>query len=195
MGLKGDLQKVKVIESASYCLTHFGERGATFQAIADHCKISQASVVKYLKTRENIFPTVLDYWITRARSRTQDAVKEDETPEQKLRRYLQVSRDLFHETHEVSIVMLTLHYLSGIDEKYRLINSQIKDVAQKRIAGFIDEGMADGSFRKVNSRLVAKTIHNTLMGFLMSSVTEVSHPSDLQLPDIMIELCVSLVKA
>lgn len=195
MGTKGDLRRIKIIESASYCLAHFGERGTTFQAIAEHCKISQASVVKYLKTRENIFPTVLEYSISRARAVTESAVNQTETPEQKLRSYLKVSYKLFHERHEISVTILTLHYFAGIDEKFRLINSQIKDIAQERIAGIISEGMSDGSFKKVNARLAAKMLHNCLMGYLLSSITETSKPSDLRLPDMLADLCVNFVKA
>lgn len=194
MGTKGDLQRQRVIESASYCLSRFGERGTTFQAIAEHCKISQASVVKYLKTRENIFPVVLDHWISRARERTETVVDKDQTPEQKLRTYLRVSRELFAETHDVSITILTLHYFAGVNEKYRSINSEIKDVAQKRIAAIIEEGIADGSFNKVNSKLVAKTIHNSLMGYLLSSVTEIGTAADLQLPDFLADMCLALLK-
>lgn len=193
MGRKGDLQKQRVIESASYCLTHFGERGTTFQAIAEHCQISQASVVKYLKNRDNIFPTVLEFWITRARSKTEEVLSPNVSPEKKLREYLKVSNDLFHETHEISIIMLTLHYFAGVNEKYRAINSEIKEVAQKRIAAIIEEGIKDGSFKKVNVRLIAKTIHNNLMGYLLSSVTEIKHASDLQLPELMIQSCLKLV--
>ena len=130
MGLKGELQKVKVIESASYCLVHFGERGMTFQAIAEHCKISQSSVV-------NIFPVVLDYWINRARDITAAAIVPEQSPEEKLKAYLKVSHQVFFERNDVSISFLTLHALAGVDEKYRLLNSQIKEVAQNRVADLL----------------------------------------------------------
>ena len=195
MGLKGELQKVKVIESASYCLVHFGERGMTFQAIAEHCKISQSSVVKYLKSRDNIFPVVLDYWINRARDITAAAIVPEQSPEEKLKAYLKVSHQVFFERNDVSISFLTLHALAGVDEKYRLLNSQIKEVAQNRVAGFIEEGIKDKSFKKVNTKLVAKTIHNSLMGYLLSSITETSKPSDLELPAFLEEMCLGLVRA
>lgn len=193
MGIKGEVQKQRVIESASYCLANFGERGTTFQTIAEHCKISQASVVKYLKTRDNIFPVVLDYWITRARGRTEEAIAANSTPEQKLRSYFKVSSDLFHESREVSVIILTLHYFAGISDKYRVVNAQIKDVAQDRLAAIIEEGMKDGSFKKVNAKAVAKTMHNSLMGYLLSSITEPHQPLDLQLPDLLVEFCLSMV--
>ena len=172
MGKKGDLQRLKVIESASYCLARFGERGTTFQVISEHSKMSQASVVKYLKSRDNIFPEVLNYWVGRARIATEEALDKSGTGQQKLRNYLKVSRDLFFESHEVSMTILTLQYLAGLEERYRLINSEIKNVAQERIARIIEDGIMDGSFKKTNSTLAAKTIHNSLMGSLLSSLSE-----------------------
>jgi AcrR family transcriptional regulator len=194
MGTKGDRQREHAILSASHCLAHYGERGATFAAIAEHSQMSQASVVKYLKTRENIFPTVLDYWISRARTRTADAINETASPEEKLRSYLKVSRELFHETRDVSVIILTLHYFAAVNEKYRVINSEIKDVAQKRISSIIEEGIHDGSFKKVNSTVVAKTMHNALMGYLLSSISEIKSPTDLQLPEALADLCLSMVR-
>lgn len=193
MGTKGDLQRQRIIDSASYCLANFGERGTTFQTIADHCKISQSSVVKYLKTRDNIFPQVLDYWISRARVQTEARLNASDSAEQKLRHYIKVSHELFVETREVSIIILTLHYLAGTNEKYRVVNAGIKEVALNRIAKIIDEGIQDGSFKKVNSRIVAKTMHNSLMGYLLSTISEPQLPESLHLPDALTELCLSMV--
>lgn len=194
MGKKGDLQRIKVIESASYCLARFGEKGTTFQVISEHSKLSQASVVKYLKSKDNIFPEVLNYWITRAREATEKAIDSDLTGEQKLRDYLKVSYALFFEAHEISMTIMTLHYLAGIEEKYRIINTQIKDIAQERIASMIEDGIRDGSFQKTNVKVAAKTIHNCLTGYLLSSISETRKPIDLQLPGALENMCIKLLK-
>jgi AcrR family transcriptional regulator len=193
MGQKGEAQRIKVIESASYCLSNFGERGATFQAISDHCKLSQASVVKYLKSRDNIFPMVLDHWISRARKITEEALLEVGTAEEKLRHYFHVSIKLFFERPDINKIYLMLHYFATFDERYRVVNTQIKTVAQERIAAIIQAGIDDGSFRKIDARLYAKTMHNSLVGFLLSSVTEISQPSDLQLAQIVEDTCLQMV--
>jgi AcrR family transcriptional regulator len=205
MGQKGDAQRVRVIESASYCLSNFGERGATFQAISDHCQLSQASVVKYLKSRDNIFPMVLEHWISRARQITQEALLEVGTPEEKLRHYFQVSIKLFFERPDINKIYLMLHYFATFDERYRVVNTQIKTVAQDRIAQIIQAGIDDGSFAKANLRadakvdakldakLIAKTMHNSLVGFLLSSVTEITQPSDLQLAKVVEDSCLAMV--
>jgi AcrR family transcriptional regulator len=194
MGKKGDLQRIKVIESASYCLARFGERGTTFQVISEHSKLSQASVVKYLKSKDNIFPEVLNYWVARARVATEEAITQAGTGEQKLRNYLKVSHELFFEAHEISMTWMTLHYLAGIEERYRVINTEIKDIAQSRIASMIEDGIKDGSFKNTNVKLAAKTIHNTLTGYLLSALSETKRPLSLQAQSALEEMCIKYLK-
>jgi AcrR family transcriptional regulator len=193
IGKKGEAQRLRVIESASYCLTQFGERGATFQAIADHCGLSQASVVKYLKSRDNIFPLVLDHWMSRARKITEESLQKAGTPEEKLRNYLRLQIQLFFEKPDVNKTYLMLHYFAGIDERHRLMNAQIKEIARARLADILTAGVKDGSFREMEVPLMARTIHNNLVGYLLSSVTEPTKPSDLQLPKTLEDSCLYLV--
>lgn len=194
MGKKGDQQRLKIILSASYCLARFGERGTTFQVISEHSQMSQASVVKYLKSRDNIFPEVLNYWIGRAIEFTEKAIDPSATGEQKLRSYLRVSHQLFFESHEISMIVMTLHYLAGVEERYRIINSQMKERAQERIAKMIEEGIQDGSFTKTNIKLAAKMIHNNLTGYLLSSLSETRKPSDVAVPAALEEMNIRLLK-
>ena len=86
-----------------------------------------------------------------------------------------------------------LHYFATFDERYRVVNSQIKAVAQERIAEILKAGVEDRSFRQLDAGLIAKTMHNSLVGYLLSSVTEINKPSDLQLSRILEDSLLSLV--
>lgn len=193
VGKKGEAKRLKIIQSASYCLCHYGERGATFQAIAEHCQVSQASVVKYLGSVDNIFPTVLNHWLAHARKKTESELLMPGTPEEKLRRYLKVSVNIFFEHPDICKIYLMLHYFAAVNERYKVINSDIKATAQERIAHIIQDGIADTSFRKVDVRATAKTIHNNLTGLLIASVTELRKPSDLNLPQFFEDYSLNLV--
>ncbi len=193
VGKKGEAKKLKIIQSASYCLCHYGERGATFEAIAKHCQVSQASVVKYLGSVDNIFPTVLNHWLTHARKKTESELDSPGTPEQKLRRYLKISVNIFFEHPDICKIYLMLHYFAAVNERYKVINSDIKTLAQERIANILQAGIDDQSFKKVDVRATAKTIHNNLTGLLIASVSELKKPSDLHLSDFFEEYSLSLV--
>ncbi|MGZ3771767.1 MAG: TetR/AcrR family transcriptional regulator [Bdellovibrio sp.] len=195
MGIKGEKRRVEIIESATYCLLHFGDRKTTFDLIAEHGKVSKALVVRYLKNRENIFPVVLDFWISWARNKTELALGQAETSEQRLRNYIQVSIDLFRESEEFSRVYLLLHYFAGIDERFRVTNSEIKDVALKRISQILIDGRRLGEFNGDEPvEVVAKSIHNNLVGYVLSSITEMHKGFHLKLARVLEEECVSLAK-
>ncbi len=192
MGKKGDLRRAQIIEGASYCLTRLGDRKTTFQAIADYCKVSQPLVVRHFKNRENIFPVVLDYWIRRAVVRTEEAMAKSGSPEEKIRNYLRVSIEIFRDG-DFSQIYILLHYLAMSDEVYRLQNTKIKTTAIARITKMIEEGIKDGSFQSVNAELTAKVIHNSLVGFVISSVTEANNPLWLKLPQELEKTCLQLL--
>lgn len=192
MGKKGDLRRIQIIEGASYCLTRLGDRKTTFQAIADYCKVSQPLVVRHFQNRENIFPVVLDYWIQRAVVKTEQSLANEGSPEKKIRNYLRVSIEIFRDGDFAPIYIL-LHYLAMSDEFYRLKNTAIKTTAINRLKKIIEAGISDESFLPVNAELVAKTIHNNLVGFVISQVTESANPLWLKLPQELENNCLQLL--
>jgi AcrR family transcriptional regulator len=194
MGKKGDLTRHRIIESATYCLLHFGDRKTTFQLIAEHCKVSQGLVVRHLINRENIFPVVLEHWINWARQKTENTLSKSGTPEEKLRDYLRVSIELFEDPGTFAKIYLLLHYFAGIDEKYRVINSEIKNVAVRRISQIIEDGIKAGIFKDIDVPLIAKTIHSNLVGNVLSAITEIQQPMHLRLSRQLEDACVALLK-
>jgi AcrR family transcriptional regulator len=193
MGQKGDRTKVKIIESATYCLIELGDRKTTFQTIAEHSGFSQGLIVRYLKTRDNIFPEVLQYWINWARQKTEKALLSSGSPELRLKNYLQVSIDLFNKS-EFAHVYLLLHAYAGVEERYRLMNSDIKNVAVQRVAKIIQDGIESGQFRDLEVLTYAKTIHNNLVGHVLSALTESRQPYHLRLPKLLEETCLQLLR-
>src|SRR3954467_8263186 len=97
---KGERTRQKLLQAALFCLAHYGERETTFQKIADHCGVSQPLVVRYFKSRDKIFPLVLEDFLTRARAKTVNALKQNISPLDKIRNYLEVSVSLFRDEPE-----------------------------------------------------------------------------------------------
>lgn len=58
----------------------------------------------------------------------------------------------------------------------------------------IEDGIREGSFQKTNVKVTAKTIHNCLTGYLLSSISETRKPIDLQLPGAFEDMCIKLLK-
>ena len=194
MTKKSEATRQKIIESATYCLLNFGDRKTTFELIAQHCGVSEGLVVKYLKNRDGIFLAVLNHWIEWARQKTEQRLLSAGSPEKRLRNYIQVSVELFKGTGEFARVYLLLHYFAGVDPKYRAINTDIKNVAVARVSKIIEDGITDGSFEKVDVALIAKTIHNNLVGNVLSAITETPQGFHLKLPLKLEDSALELVR-
>ncbi len=82
-------------------------------------------------------------------------------------------------------IYIMLHYFASINERYKLINSEMKRIAQERIAEILKAGVEEGSFEVDDIFLMAKQIHNTLVGYLISNITEVKDPRAIKLPHML----------
>lgn len=192
---KSDHTREKIIKSALYCLAHYGDRGTTFQKIADHCGVSQPLVVKYFKNREEIFLLAWNYLIEGAREKTVQSLAKQGTPEAKLKNYLSVSLELFREQVETSRIYLLMYHLAGLEEKYKKANSEVKKIAVQRLTGLLQEGVDQGVYSIDDVPLTAKTIHNSLLGMLLNMVTEDPVTTDQRLLQALYEMIMGSIKS
>ncbi|MCB9027388.1 MAG: TetR/AcrR family transcriptional regulator [Bdellovibrionaceae bacterium] len=174
---KGEATRRRVLTSAAYCLAFKGEKNTTFQAIADHCGVSQPLVVRYLKSRDNIFRIVMNDVIESAREQTEALLREAHDPVEKLKAYLKVSVKVFLHEETTPRLYLMLHYLAGYHQEYKEMNTMIKEVALARITEILEEGVEAKVFRRdINANAIARLTHDALVGVLLSSITELNHP-------------------
>lgn len=189
MGKKGQETYDRIVAAAMHSYSRFGEKGTTFQSIADIAGVSQPLVARHFRNREAVLPAVIDKFLTDARKVTESAVDSVKNPRDKLREYIRISLRMFRDKPEVFKIYLLLHYYSGFMEIYRDKNSDIKRVAVERITKMIQDGISEKVFKKCNARLVAKIIHSSLVGVILSMTTEHAEFTDQQLLK-MLELIV-----
>lgn len=184
---KGSQTKIKLEEGIVYCLSSYGIQGTTFQSVADHCEVSQASVVKYFKNRESLIWVAFEWLLNQAKAKTEVVLKTPNlTSIEMLNRYIDVSMDIFYSKKETSKIYILLYYLSSHDPKFLKFNSDLKKTAVSRIQNILEIGKQDGDLVfSQSSEFLAKLIHNNLSGLLINSVTEISSYSTTELANLM----------
>jgi AcrR family transcriptional regulator len=184
---KGSLTKLKLEEGLVYCLSNYGIQGTTFQSVADHCEVSQASVVKYFKNREALIWAAFEWLLNEAQAKTEVALKTPNlTSIEMLDRYIDVSMDIFYSKKETSKIYILMYYLSSHDPKFLKFNTELKKTAVSRIQNILEIGKQNGELVfSQNSELIAKLIHNNLSGLLINSVTELPSCSTAELASLM----------
>ena len=173
MGKKGDLTRMRILEAATYCFAKYGDRGTTFQRIADRSGVSQPYISKVFGSRDEIFPAVLESFMSKAREKTESQLDTKVLASERLHAYFKISYEIFWQSPEVARIYNTLYYLSSFEKRYRDANSAIKETAVKRILSILEIGILSGEFLVPNPHLTAKIIHNNLIGLLLSMTTEI----------------------
>jgi AcrR family transcriptional regulator len=162
----------KLIKAALYCLAKQGLKGATFQKVAAQAGVTPALVVHYFKSSDELYPRVLEYVISEARAETVQAVEKGEDPVQKLRNYFRTSIDFFRNDPDKAKIYLLLYHLASFDERYKAISTEIKQIAIRRIEAILESGEQGGQFKVKHRALTARMIHNSLVGLLLSILTD-----------------------
>jgi len=176
----------KILKASIDCLSSHGHRNTTFQSIAKKAGVSAASVCYYFSETEEIFPKTLFLIIEKARQKT---VKSLISPKAaiRLKEYLQVSFELFLQDEKETKVYFMLYYFGIFDEKIRRLHAQIKETAVLRIESILELGKTQKVFHLENSLESAISIHNLLVGTLLSSLSITTNPDYNKLQKNVIE--------
>ncbi len=175
MGKKGDNTKKRMIQGALHCFSEEGDRGTTFQKIADYCGVTQPLVVKYFETRENIFPMVITYIIERWQTRLTELFSDSGTPEEQLKQYIRAHDILFKESVEFSQGFIMFHYLASTNQKFRKLNEELRKVGVDRINEILNKGIGVGAFSVEDVATTASTIYNNLLGMYLGLIIDPSY--------------------
>lgn len=194
MGKKSEQTYEKILDASLSSLSKFGDRGTTFQTIADIAGVSQPLVSKYFKTREAVLPIVIEKYLGEVRDLTSLELKKKKKAKDQLKRYLSFTISFYRKNPDLFKIYLLLQYQAGFDEEYLKINTQRKNLATERIKKIIDLGIKNKEFVGCRSAVVAKVIHSSLVGLIISMTTEKLECSDNQLLKILNDLVMNYLR-
>jgi len=169
---KGERTRAKILQSAVQCLAKLGYEKTTFQAIADHCGISQPLVVHYFEKRENIFPSVIDYLLGHTQNVIRLELDQSASASRRLNDFVRISLEYVRKEPEEAKVFLTLSLFATFDEQSRLHNGKIKQYAIRELIGILDSGVESREFHVQDTQLTAKMIASYIMGVRMNMLNE-----------------------
>jgi AcrR family transcriptional regulator len=185
MGKKGDKTFENILDAALKSFSKFGDRGTTFQTIANLAGVSQPLVSKYFKSREAVLPAVLEKYLGEVRQQTTLEIEKSKSATEQLKTYISFSISFYRKNPDIFKIYLLMHYQAGFNKVFLELNTQRKQFATERIKKIIDKGIENKEFVSCRSDLVAKVIHSSLVGLIISMTTEKLNHSDAQLLKMM----------
>ncbi len=176
--IKGSQTKQRILESAIHCLAEHGPSGATFQAIADHCKISQTLVVHYFRKKENVFPDVIDYLVERTKKIIDVEVDRADSATLQLQNFIRLSILAVRKDTAAAKVFLTLNFLAAFDKSYQQRSGRIKQMVVDQIAEILQVGIRKNEFKVQNINQTARQLTAYLTGVRLMLLNEKVNLSD-----------------
>jgi AcrR family transcriptional regulator len=143
-----------ILETAARIICAKGYEGTSMQEIADACKLTKAGLYHYIKNKEHLLVEIMSYGMDVFDEHVLANVRDIEDPVERLKRCMHLNVKLVTQrwSKEVTIILHENAALAGADAER--INAR-KKAYIRFLEGSIDEAIARGQFRPVNSKVAA----------------------------------------
>ncbi|NMB72485.1 MAG: TetR/AcrR family transcriptional regulator [Bacteroidales bacterium] len=152
----------QIVETASRIFSKYGFRKTTMDEIARLMGKGKSSIYYYFKNKEEIYEAVIDHETEILRRELIKAISQASTPQEKLRRFVEVRMRIFNKLSNVYDAIRTevVAHLASI-EKFR----QKYDREEiHMLQDILQEGVDKGDFRIEDTLLTATAIVTALKG-------------------------------
>lgn len=162
--------KLHIIETAENIFRQMGYAKTTVTDIAKELGMSQANIYRYFPSKASINEAICDRLVDHIESQCWESLVRDGSPTERLKRFIIE----YHKTVKSSIIKEKRLYdmvSVAMDEHWSVIqghSERIKDLLKI----IIEQGIASGEFRHVNSLKMAKAVHGSLAVFIYPSLLE-----------------------
>ncbi len=145
---RGELQRVRIIETAIQCIASEGIDQTNIETIAKRMGTRRSHIAYYFKEADEIVQFSIQYIIRKATESVLQQVSRAGSPRQRLEAYMTANFDWGAQNEDFAAVMLLFYYYARIRPKYRAMQKQIMDTAIGRIAALL-QPLVPGSDPKV----------------------------------------------
>jgi AcrR family transcriptional regulator len=162
--------KLRIIETAESLFRDIGYAKTTVSDIAKSLGMSQANVYRYFKTKSSINEAICDRIVHHIESQCLESLIQDGTSTERLSRFILE----YHRVVKTSIIKEKKLYdmvSVAMDEHWAVIQSH-SDRIVDLLRIIIDQGVASGEFRSLDSPKMAIVVHEALAHFIYPSLLE-----------------------
>jgi len=161
-------RKRQILDAARTLLFSEGLQGTSINKIAEKAELAIGTIYFYFRNKEDIFAALQQEGISILHSRIQEAVKQDENPETKLRATARVYLDFSRENKDYFDIIN--YFLSSPKLLFSpSVKEQIDENGNRVIQALvetIEQGISSGIFRKVDAWRFAMLFWAALHGLI-----------------------------
>jgi len=144
----------KILEEARKLFSEKGFWGTSVQEITDAARVNKAMLFYYFKSKENLYHSLLEELMGCLQERTLRRMEGKTSPLDRLKAIIESYEELF-EPRTFAVFRICFQDIMGPGDRIReSLRHHILDI-NRMIAEIIDEGIAQGIFRRLEAQNVA----------------------------------------
>lgn len=162
--------KLNIIEAAESLFRQIGYDKTTVTDIARALGMSQANIYRYFSSKASINEAICDRLVHQIESKCRESLALDDSFIERLKRFILE----YHRTVKSSIIKEKRLYdmvAVAMDEHWSVVQGHSERILDL-LKVLIEQGIAAGEFRKVDSYKMAKAVHGSLAVFIYPSLLE-----------------------
>ncbi|HCR12735.1 MAG TPA: TetR/AcrR family transcriptional regulator [Solidesulfovibrio sp.] len=162
--------KLNIIEAAESLFRQIGYDKTTVTDIARALGMSQANIYRYFSSKASINEAICDRLVHQIESKCRESLVQDDSFIERLKRFILE----YHRTVKSSIIKEKRLYdmvAVAMDEHWSVVQGHSERILDL-LKVLIEQGIASGEFRTVDSYKMAKAVHGSLAVFIYPSLLE-----------------------
>ena len=151
-------RRKEIAEAATRVFHKKGFQATSMGAVAKDLGIDRASLYYYISSKEELFDEVVREVVENNLRRAQEIQGSDDTPPEKLRRLVISMMESYVQDYPLIYIYIreNLRMVEGKRSKWSKAMRKLNQDYERAVVDIIEEGFANGSFRKVgDTRVVA----------------------------------------
>jgi AcrR family transcriptional regulator len=144
-----------------------GFQETSMREIAETAKMGKSTLYDYFKTKDEIIVFVFEEELIDLTSRAQKIALQNTRADKRLRQIMEMHLEFLLENKSLFMRLSIETQRLRLESQKRIQNGRY--VYQDLLRGLVEEGMRDGTFRRVDSLLTARLLVNTMMPVVFSS--------------------------
>ncbi len=161
---QNNITKNQIIKTATDLFAQYGLKKTTMEEIAENVGIAKATIYLYFESKEKLFAAIVNKEIEEYFQKLESAITICSSPEEKFKTfvrsffeiifdYINLYNIAFNTISEINNLMPTLQ--GELEQFYARVSEIIRNILQ--------QGIADGSFRKIEIDLFVDTVKDLIM--------------------------------
>lgn len=166
--------KNRLMDIAKARFDRFGFKKTTLDEICRDARVSKKTLYKFFRDKEDFFVSLFNREALQARKIVLGRLKNIEDPLEKIKKFMQVSREYFKEEPFMVRALRDEDglYAPFLKEKYQVF---VEEGILNILAGFLREGIEQGKFRNLDTHINSYIIFKLFQAFTYAKTMSLSN--------------------